>query len=317
MRAAVLREYGVPSAGEFAEPAAGAGQAVVPVLAAGVNPVDISISAGRFYAGKPPLPCVAGREGVGLLDGTRVYFDAPLAPFGSIAERALIDPRATHALPDAVADGVAIALGISGLAAWLALSWRARLAPGEHVLVLGASGLVGQLAVQAARLLGAGRVVAAARSREGPQRTRALGADAFVPLEISDELPAALQEAAEGRIDVVVDPLFGEPFAAAVQAASFNARLVHLGTAASPDATLLSAPIRGKMLTIMGHTNGAAPPEVKWASYEEMLRAAANGDLRVEVEPLPLERVAEAWSRVQTGSHRKVVVLPGVAEQMP
>jgi NADPH:quinone reductase-like Zn-dependent oxidoreductase len=311
MRAAVLREYGIPSAGEFADPAAGPGQAVIPVLAAGVNPVDISISAGRFYAGKPPLPCVVGREGVGLLDGTRVYFDGPVAPFGSIAERALIDPGHTHPLPDGVADGVAIALGISGLAAWLALTWRARLAPGEHVLVLGASGLVGQLAVQAARLLGAGRVVAAARSQQGLERSRTLGADARVRLEISDELPAALQAAAEGRIDVVIDPLFGEPLAAAVQAASFNARLVHLGTAASPEATLASAPIRGKMLTIMGHTNFGAPPGVKWAAYEQMLQAAARADLTVEVDELPLERVAEAWSRVQAGSHRKVVVVTG------
>jgi NADPH:quinone reductase-like Zn-dependent oxidoreductase len=317
VKAAVLRDYGVPSAGEFAEPVASLGQAVVPVLAAGVNPVDISISAGRFYGGKPQLPSVVGREGVGLLDGRRVYFDAPLAPFGSIAERALIDPASAHALPDAVPDGVAVALGISGLAAWLALGWRARLAPGEHVLVLGASGIVGQLAVQAARLLGAGRVVAAARSQDGLQRSRALGADACVPLVVSDELPGALEAAAQGRIDVVIDPLFGEPFVAAVQAASFNARLVHLGTAAGAETTLASAPIRGKMLTIMGHTNFGAPLDVKWAAYEEMLRAAATGELRVEVESLPLERVADAWSRVQAGSHRKVVVVPRAAPEMP
>jgi NADPH:quinone reductase-like Zn-dependent oxidoreductase len=310
MKAAVLREYGVPDADEFDEPAAGPGQAVLDVLAAGVNPVDIAITAGRYYAGKPQLPCVAGREGVGVLDGKRVYFDAPLAPFGSIAQRVLVDPATTHPVPDAVSDGVAIALGISGLAAWLALSWRARLAPGEHVLVLGASGLVGQLAVQAARLLGAARVVAAARSQEGLQRAATLGADACVPLEISAQLPAALEAAAEGRIDVVVDPLFGEPFAAAVQAASFNARLVQLGTAAGPEATLHSAPIRGKMLAIMGHTNFAAPEDVKRAAYEEMLRAAANGDLRVELEQLPLARVTEAWSRVKAGAHRKVVLVP-------
>jgi NADPH:quinone reductase-like Zn-dependent oxidoreductase len=317
VKAAVLSEYGVPSAGEFAEPVVGPGQAVVPVNVAGVNPVDVAISAGRYFAGKPPLPCVVGREGVGLLEGKRVYFDTPIAPFGSLAERALIDPEATHPLPDAVDDGVAIALGISGLAAWLALSWRARLVPGEHVLVLGASGLVGQLAVQAARLLGAARVVAAARSQQGLQRSRALGADACVLLEISDELPAALEAAAEGRIDVVVDPLFGEPFAAAVQAASVEARLVQLGAAAGPEATLASAPIRGKMLTIMGHLNFRAPPAIKWGAYAEMLRAAGSGDLRVEVESLSLTRVEEAWSRVQAGSHRKVVVVPGATTEKP
>jgi NADPH:quinone reductase-like Zn-dependent oxidoreductase len=317
MKAAVLREYGTPSPGDFAEPVAGSGQAVVQVLAAGVNPVDIAISAGHYYAGKPPLPCVVGREGVALLDGKRVYFDMPIAPFGSLAERALIDPNATHTLPDAVSDGMAIALGISGLAAWLALSWRARIVPGEHVLVLGASGLVGQLAVQAARLLGAGRVVAAARSQEALQRGRELGADACVPLAISDELPAALEAAAEGRIDVVIDPLFAEPFAAAVRAASLDARLVQLGTAAGSEATLASAPIRGKMLTIMGHTNFRAPPAIKWAAYADMLGAAASGQLRVEVETLALERVAEAWSLVQASPHRKVVVVTGAAAEQP
>src|SRR3984957_20626192 len=157
MRAAVLRDYGVPGAGEFEEPSAGSDQAIVEVLAAGLNPVDVAICAGRFYAGKPPLPSVAGREGVGMLDGARVYFDAPLAPFGSMAQRALIDPRASYPVPDGVADGVAVALGISGLAAWLALTWRAKLQPGEHVLVLAASGVLGQVAVQGATLLPGGR----------------------------------------------------------------------------------------------------------------------------------------------------------------
>src|SRR5271154_3240067 len=109
MRAAVLHEYGVPVADDFQEPLAGPGEAVVEVLAAGLNPVDVAISAGRFYAGKPPLPSVAGREGVGLLDGARVYFDAPVLPFGSMAERALIDPLSTYAVPDEVPEGVAVA----------------------------------------------------------------------------------------------------------------------------------------------------------------------------------------------------------------
>ena len=114
MRAAVLHEYGVPSEGEFQEPSAGPEQAVVDVLAAGLNPVDVAICAGRFYAGKPPLPSVAGREGVGLLDGARVYFDAPIPPFGSMAERALIDPRSTYPVPDGVHDGSPWPLGSPG-----------------------------------------------------------------------------------------------------------------------------------------------------------------------------------------------------------
>jgi NADPH:quinone reductase-like Zn-dependent oxidoreductase len=309
VRAAILREYGVPQAGEFDEPSPSPGQAVVEVLAAGVNPVDVAICAGRYFAGKPPLPSVAGREGVGTLDGRRVYFDAPVAPFGSMAERALVDPASTYPLPAGIDDGVAVALGISGLAAWLALTWRAQLQPGEHVLVLGASGVLGQIAVQAARLLGAGRIVAAARSPEGLDRCMALGADAAVRLDEGD-LPGALTAAGEGRIDVVLDPLFGEPFAAALKAASFGARIVQLGQGAGAQATVASAPIRGKMLVIMGHVNFAAPAQVKRDAYERMVDAAANGQLIMEVQAMALEQVAQAWERLVAGSHRKIVLVP-------
>ena len=310
MRAAVLTEYGVPRAGDFDEPVAREGQAVVEVSAAGLNPVDVAICGGRFYAGKPPLPSVSGREGVGSLDGRRVYFDTPVAPFGAMAERSLIDPVSTYTVPDEVDDGVAVALGIAGLAAWVSLTWRAGLKPGEHVLVLGASGVVGQIAVQGARILGAGRVVAAARSAPALERSLALGADQAVRLGEAEDLATALSEAADGRIDVVLDPLFGEPFVAAIQAASFGARLVQIGASAGQQATVPSAPIRGKVLTIMGHTNFAAPPEVKRTAYERMAAAAAAGELEVETERIPLERVDDAWSRMEQGSHRKILVIP-------
>jgi NADPH:quinone reductase-like Zn-dependent oxidoreductase len=310
MRAAVLHDYGAPGADEFEEPSAGAGQAVVEVLAAGLNPVDVAICAGRFYAGKPPLPCVAGREGVGMLEGARVYFDGPVAPFGSMAQRALVDPGHTYRVPDGVPDGVAVALGISGLAAWLALVWRAKLEPGEHVLVLAASGVLGQIAVQAAKLLGAGRVVAAARSEEGLERCLALGADASVRLDEREDLSAAMAQAAEGRIDVVLDPLWGAPLVAAVGAASFGARLVQIGAGAGAEATLPSAPIRGKMLVLMGHTNFAAPPEVKREAYARMSEAVLAGKITVDVDALSLDEVGEAWRRLQAGSHRKIVLVP-------
>jgi NADPH2:quinone reductase len=307
----VLHEYGVPRPDEFPEPQAGEGESVVEVRAAGLNPVDVAISSGRFYAGRPPLPSVAGREGVGMLDGRRVYFDAPVPPFGSMAARALIDPRSTYDVPDGVDDGVAVALGISGLAAWLALTWRAELQPGEHVLVLGASGVLGQIAVQAAKtLLGAGRVVAAARSEAGLQRALELGADAAVALDGSEDLPAGLAEAAEGRIDVVLDPLFGEPFVAAVNAASFGARIVQVGAAAGAQAMVPSAAIRGKVLVIMGHANFAAAPEVKREAYRRLSEAAAAGQLGVESEPFELERVTEAWDRLAAGPHHKILIVP-------
>src|SRR5271165_5173619 len=192
---------------------------------------------------------------------------------------------------------------------WLALTWRAQLQPGEHVLVLAASGVLGQIAVQAAKLLGAARVVAAARSPEGLARCLELGADAAVRLDGSDELAAALTDAADGRIDVVVDPLFGEPFVAAANAASFAARIVQLGAGAGAEAALASATIRGKLLVILGHTYFAAPRELKREAYRRLNEAAASGELRLDSESIALEQAAVAWERLP-GAHRKIVLVP-------
>ena len=137
-----------------------------------------------------------------------------------------------------------------------------------------------------------------------------LGADAAVRLGEPDDLAAALVEAAAGRIDVVLDPLFGEPFVAAANAASFGARIVQLGAGAGAEATLPSAVIRGKMLVIMGHTNFAAPAEVKAEAYRRLAAAAAADEIEVEVEQIPLAQVERAWSELAAGSHRKLVIVP-------
>ena len=233
VRAVVLHEYGVPRFDGVEEAdirwEIGANQAIVQALAAGQDQVvDVAICAPRFYA---RMPSVAGRDGVGRLAGDgrgRVYFDAPIMPFGSIAQRALIDRRSTYPVPDGLDHGMAVALGIAGLAALLALTWRAQL--GRHVLVLGASGVLGQIAVPGAKLRGAARVVAAARSREGLER----GADAAERHDGPGDRPASLSEAAEKWIDVVLDPLFGQPFVAALNAASVGRASCRLGPARAP-----------------------------------------------------------------------------------
>jgi NADPH2:quinone reductase len=183
MRGAVLKQYGTPEYGDFEEPTASGALALVRVRAAGVNPLDIAVTAGAMPAMRPPLPSVPGIEGVGTVGDRRVYFSRAEPRFGTMAELSLADPNTVFDVPDEVDDAPAVALGIAGLAGWLALSWRANLRPGEHVLVLGASGAVGAIAVQAARLLGGGRVVAAARSEDGLARARELGAAATVRLD--------------------------------------------------------------------------------------------------------------------------------------
>jgi NADPH:quinone reductase-like Zn-dependent oxidoreductase len=315
MRAAVLhRLNATPRCEQFDEPVASDGQVVVEVSAAGVNPVDVRKASGAYVTGPPPLPSVVGSEGVGRIagDGRRVYVGAPIAPFGTFAERVLVGQDDPIELPDAIDDGVAVALGIAGLAAWLPLAWRARLRPGETVLVLGATGIVGQLAVQAARLLGAGRVVAAGRNVEMLERALRLGADATVDLSVGDpeELTQAFREAAGGDVDVVHDPLWGAPAAAAVEALAVDGRLVQLGQAAGAETTLGSATIRGRALNLLGYINFRVPPDVRRDAYRTLVEHAVAGRIEVEVERLPLSEVADAWERVQRSAHRKLVLVP-------
>ena len=315
MRAAILREYdATPELGEFDDPQADGGAVAADVLAAGLNPVDIRKAAGVFpLAPKPPLPSVAGWEGVARLeDGSRVYFVDPPPPQGALAERTLIDLSATHPVPEGVEDGVAVALGIAGLAGWLALTWSAKLREGESVLVLGATGTVGQVAVQGAKLLGASRVVAAGRNESGLARAAELGADATVQLggdDLAERFRAAAGDA--GGFDVIVDPLWGEPGVAAMEAAKRFTRHVALGQSAGMHASVSVATVRNKPLTIVGHTNYAIPFEDQQAAYVEMCEHAAAGRLTADVEATPLDDVASAWERLRAGSPgTKLVVVP-------
>ncbi|HVP03412.1 MAG TPA: zinc-binding alcohol dehydrogenase family protein [Solirubrobacteraceae bacterium] len=312
MRAAVLHAYGEPpQPGEFPEPHAGEGQVVVDVLAGGLNPVDLFIASGRFYGGAPPLPSVAGREGVGRLpDGTRVLFGQCVAPYGSFAERTLIDAAAAIPVPDTVPDELAVGLWTAGLAAIVPFERIAPLSGGERVLVLGASGAVGQLAVQVARLLGAGRVVAAARSPQGRKRALDLGADAAVAIEADSDLGAALLDACDGGFDVILDLLYGPPLLGALQAAAPWARVAQVGNAAAPEVTLPAAALRRANVSLIGYQGGLLQPGERVAAYLQLLDHATAGRLLLETERVPLARVEEAWRRQASSPGRKLVIVP-------
>jgi NADPH2:quinone reductase len=316
MKAAVLEEIGQPPVyRDFDEPERGPGQALIEVTAAPLNPVDLWISSGKHHAGAPRVPSVIGREAAGRVlesdtieTGTRVY--APVGS-GGMAERVVAPDDELVELPDGVEEAQAACFGVAGLAAWLGLEWRGNLTDGETVLVLGASGAVGEIAVQAAKLLGAGRVVAAGRSAEGLERARQLGADATVQIGAPGDLAEAFADAANGQINLTIDPLWGEPAAAAIRATSFGGRLVQIGQSASPEATIESGAVRGRLISILGHTNFAAPAEVRRDSYQRMLRHATAGELTVDYEVLPLERVGDAWERQAGSPGRKLVLVPG------
>lgn len=321
MRAALVSEIGRPPApGETTEPEGGSGRALLEVLAATVNPIDLAIATGSFHTGAPKTPYTPGKDGVGrvieaegLASGSRVYFTTPGGlggTEGAMAERAACAEEELFPVPDGIDAELAACFGIAGLAAWLPLEWRAKLEEGETVLVLGASGALGTIAVQAAKLLGAGRVVAAARDRDGLERARRLGADATVDLSRGGDLAAAFREAAEGEIDVTVDPLWGPPAVAAAEASARFGRLVQIGQSAGAEATIASGSIRGKMLSILGHTSQAAPREVRAAAYARMVEHAATGRLTMEHESYPLERVGEMWERQAGFPYRKLMVVP-------
>src|SRR4051794_8129112 len=276
MKAVVIEQIGSgPVVTDVDEPQRQAGQTLVEVAAAPVNPIDISTAAGRYPGGSPETPFVAGREAVGrglesdlLAEGARVY----VSGLGFLAERAVASNENVVEIEAEVDDALAACFGVAGLAAWLALEWRGDVREGETVLVLGASGAVGAIAVQAAKLLGAGRVVAAARSEKGLERARSLGADAVVKVDEHEDLAAVFLEACDGQLDLTVDPVWGEPGAAAVKATSFGGRVVQLGQSAGKEATLESGWIRAKLVSILGHTNFAAPAEVRDRAYLRMIR---------------------------------------------
>ena len=272
------------------------GPNVVAVAAAGLNPVDVAIGSGRFYGGSPETPYVIGSEAVGKApDGRRVWFRTN----GAVAEQAAASPEQTFEIPQGVDDATALACGIAGITGWLAVSWRAQVTADDTVLVLGASGTVGTAAVQGAKLLGAKRVVGAARRTENVPEA----ADETVELSGSYELPEAT---------VVIDVLWGEPAARALESAAHGVRFVQLGQSAGPSASLQSGWIRGRMMNILGFSLFSTAPDVIAEGYRELCEHARNGRVGFKVETFALDDVAEAWQRQASGSPgSKIVVTLG------
>jgi len=323
MPAAVLHKHAAPpECISWPVPQRGAGQALVRVTAAPISPLDLLCASGTSYFGAPKLPYIPGTQGVGMVveadvlePGQRIWFscDAGMKPGdGSMALYCVIDESAALTLPDNVDDDLAAALGLSSIAAWMALTWRGNLQPGEQVLVLGASGAVGQVAVQAAKLLGAGRVIAASRDEAARTRAYSLGADAVVDLTGNDvdEISKRIAAACDGPLHLVIDPVWGLPAEAAARVLAYEGRLVNFGSAAGPTARFDSATLRSKLLNILGYTNNALNHEQKAEALKEILVYAAEGRCTVERESVPLARAAEAWERQASIARRKLILIP-------
>jgi len=314
MRAALVRTCGAPPVpGERAVPVPAGGEILVRVTAASITPLDVLCAGGTSYFGTPATPYVPGVQGVGVRDdGTAVWFPtgAGMRPGdGSLAEYAAVRAAETVELPDGVDHRLIAALGLSAVAAQLALTWRGELRAGERVLVLGAGGVVGQAGVQLARLAGASTVIAAARSDAGRQRAERAGAAVVVPLEESDDvagLTARLRAAADGPLDLVLDPLFGIPAAAALRTLRPGGRLVNLGSAAAETAPLDSATLRAGSLRILGYTNNELTPAQRSEALTLVAAHAAAGRLTVDYDTVRLNDISTAWHRTD----QRIVVVP-------
>jgi NADPH:quinone reductase-like Zn-dependent oxidoreductase len=233
---------------------------------------------------------------------------------GSMCAAVAVDERDVGPLPDGADHVLAGALGLSAIAAWMGLTWRGELAAGEQVLVLGAGGVVGQAAVQLARLAGARRVVAAARSEAARVRATRAGPDALVPLEDSadvEQVAVAIREQCDGPLDLVIDPLFGVPAAAALRVLRPRGRLVNIGSAAASTARIESATLRGSSLQVLGYTNNELTPRLRNDAMVRVVEEALAGRLTVDHEPAPLADAAAAWTRQQEGrAAGRIVLVP-------
>jgi NADPH:quinone reductase-like Zn-dependent oxidoreductase len=319
MNAAVLHAHGQPPRCEqFPEPSAGDGEVIVQVHAASLKPIDKQLASGSHYASPRELRIVCGSDGVGhLSDGQRVFFGGTRAPYGSMAQQTVVRRVFCFPVPEGLDDETAAAVPNPGVSAWLSLAYRAKLLPGENVLILGATGVTGKLAVKIAKLLGAGRVVAAGRNPEVLSKLHELGADATIALDSTakDLGDAFVREGGNAGFQVVIDYLWGAPaeaFLAAVTRKEFAAigsemRFVQVGESAGPTISLAAAVLRSTALTILG-TAGIPPRDVLFDALQKVMSHAARGELRVETERVPLSDIENAWQREPAG--RRLVITP-------
>ena len=306
-------------------PPPAAGEVTIRVTAAPIVPLDLLCASGTSYFGAPVTPYVPGVQGVGVVEagtatlprGTPVWFAtrAGMAPGdGSMRALAAVPERDVVPLPEQVDPVHAAALGLSAVAAEMALTWRGGLVAGEQVLVLGAGGVVGQAAVQLARAAGARRVIAVARAGAGQARAERAGPDALVTLQDGEDpssLAGRIEAACDGPLDLVVDPLFGVPAAGALRALRPHGRLVNLGSSAGETAPIDSSTIRSRSLRILGYTNNELTQEQRRDALTRVVQQAVDGRLAVDHERVPLREAGDAWARQLAGrTNGRIVLVP-------
>jgi NADPH2:quinone reductase len=308
MRAAVLTALNTPPVvREFDEPQARPATHKITVSAGGGSPTELMRAAGLYGAFSPPS--IVGGEGVGHLDdGSRVYFGHSLGAYGAWAESTIVSDAEVWPIPDDVSDGQAIALGISGTGALIPLE-EAKIQRGECVLILGATGPVGQIALQVARRMGAAQIVAAARNLPALERLRTRGiADDIVQLGTGND-PQALKTAAGKGYDVVLDAIYGPPAEAALRATAPGARMMSIGVQAG---FIMSVSLRDLVSrTHVGVGTGMRPAAERRAAFERLIDLARNGRIEVDIVSFALDDALAAWEAQRSSPHAKIIVTPG------
>jgi NADPH2:quinone reductase len=305
MRAAIMTELnGTPELREVPDCVAEPGTRRIRVNAAGLQPTDIMRARGLYNA--PTLPYVIGGEGVGRLDdGTRVYFGHSIASSGATCDWTVVPEAEIWPIPAAIDDEQAIALAIAGTGALIPLE-EAHIQPGERVLVLGATGPLGQIALQLARVMGAGLVAAAARTLAPLERLKARGiADEIAQLGQGND-DAALKAIAGPGFDVVLDCIYGPPAEAAMRATAVGGRMMSIGVGAGMTVTLSLKDLVRR--AHHGVSTGHRPAEERRAAYGRLLDHALAGSITVDIAPFSIDRVGDAWAARLGSPGGKVVV---------
>ena len=318
MKAAVITKPGrTPLFADFDDPVPQVDEELVVVTASALSHVTKSRASGSHHTSPGSLPAVVGIDGVGLTqDGRRVYFVLPEEPFGGMAEKVAVRMDQCIPLPADVDDITAAAIAIPGMSSWAAFKERAHLIAGENVLINGATGTAGRLAVQIAKYMGAKRVIATGRNIAALEQVKALGAAATIPLlQSPKELETAFREQLGGEgVDVVLDYLWGKSAETLIVAAAkagkgtVPIRFVQIGAVSGSDITLPGAALRSSALVLMGSGIGSIPLNGLVGAISGVLQAVVRGKLKIETEAVPLANVEETWNK-DSGNSRVVFVV--------
>lgn len=323
MRALTVASLGAdPTLTDRLAPECGPGETLLDVLAAPLNPVDFCIAAGTFWSGQhPPFPFVPGVEVVGevrksdrFAAGSLVWTllgGLGMARDGALAEMAVVEDERLVAIPKTVDPTLAAGIGTAGLAAWIPMTRSVPIRTSDTVVILGATGAVGQVAIQAAKLRGARTVIAVGRSEERLERALGLGADAAVVLRSPDQMARDLGETCgPDGATYLFDLMWSEPLVAALEIAAPHARVVQMGHSAGPIAMSPGDPIRRKNLEIVGFSVFHVAQDTMHASYLELLHHMQEGRIDIVFERIPLAEAERAWQRLKSGQRTKLVVCP-------